>query len=436
MFVAVQPKPRRRWLSFSLRALLVLMTILCVFLGWIGPRWLEMTREEAAVKKILEQHGWAHYDYQEEALLSPTPPTPNGPYLLRYLFGDHIFSRVVSVGLRHQDEQDESTRPNPNQLVSVLPNLKHVRWMWFEHSYPLQEETLQCLLNYNQLETLTLDDSGISADQLARFAVIDSITHISLTGEDASDAHLAKLSQFPNLKSLSIDVDVMFNPNSPQHTPVGVRHLGKIATLESLTLRSLPRNSDEAIAALVELKHLKKLDTDEMCGFDSSLTERCLPYVFQIESLEELHMRFKKSNVRFEPEQYQGLDRLTGLKYLCLEGSNVHDEIMPVIGKLTNLETLNLNRSWVTSEGVAALTNLKKLKRLGLTDTRFDLEDLPLLDQLDSLEVLAIGLNRGFTDERLQDAGYIASQYAFDGWVSLDMTSEKYERVAQQKKSP
>lgn len=147
-------------------------------------------------------------------------------------------------------------------------------------------------------------------------------------------------------------------------------------------------------------------------------------------------MRFKKTNVRFEPAQYQGLDRLTGLKYLCLEGSNVHDEIMPVIGKLTNLETLNLNRSWVTSEGVAALTNLKKLKRLGLTDTRFDLEDLPLLDQLDSLEVLAIGLNRGFTDERLQNAGYVASQYAFGGWVSLDMTSEKYERVAHQKNLP
>lgn len=422
-------QPRRYWLSFSLRALLVLMTILCMFLGWIGPKWLEMKREEAAVKRILEQHGWAHYDYQEEAILSPTPPTPNGPYLFRYLFGDHIFSHVVSVGLRHQDERDESTRPDPNQLVSVLPNLKHVRWMWFEHSYPLQEETLQCLLNYDTLETLTLDNSGISADQLASFAVIDSITHIDLTGEDASDAHLAKLSQFPNLTSLSIDVDVMFNPNSPQHTPAGVRHLGKIATLESLTLRSLPRNSDEAMAALVQLKHLKKLDTDEMCGFDSSLTEQCLLSVLQIESLEELHMRFKNTKVRFHPEQYKGLERLTKLKVLCLEGANVHDEIMPVVGKLSSLETLNLNRSWITGEGVKFLTRLKNLKRLALTNTGFEIDDLSLLEQLDSLEILAIGLNHGFTDKRLQEAGYVASSYSFGGWVSLDLASEQYERV-------
>jgi hypothetical protein len=38
------PKPRRRWFRFSLRTMLVLVTLLCLYLGW-AMNWKRQRRE-------------------------------------------------------------------------------------------------------------------------------------------------------------------------------------------------------------------------------------------------------------------------------------------------------------------------------------------------------------------------------------------------------
>jgi len=62
------PKPNRRWLQFRLRSLLVLATVLCVPLGWLGHRMEQVRREQAPATrrlKILNEleslgsHPWA-----------------------------------------------------------------------------------------------------------------------------------------------------------------------------------------------------------------------------------------------------------------------------------------------------------------------------------------------------------------------------------------
>ncbi len=45
-------KPRRRWFRFSLRTLFVLMTLLCVWLGWN----VYQVRQREAVLQYLQQH--------------------------------------------------------------------------------------------------------------------------------------------------------------------------------------------------------------------------------------------------------------------------------------------------------------------------------------------------------------------------------------------
>ena len=55
------PKRRRRWLSFSLRTLLVVITIFCVALGY----WVHRAnRQKAVVKWVEDNGGYVHYEFE------------------------------------------------------------------------------------------------------------------------------------------------------------------------------------------------------------------------------------------------------------------------------------------------------------------------------------------------------------------------------------
>ncbi len=56
-------KPRRRWLRFSLRTLLIVVTVLAVPLGWVGWRRQQVRREQATITWVKEAGGYVVYEY-------------------------------------------------------------------------------------------------------------------------------------------------------------------------------------------------------------------------------------------------------------------------------------------------------------------------------------------------------------------------------------
>ena len=56
-----EPIKRRRWFRFSLRMLLVVVTVLCV---WLGFKVNAARRQKEAVEAILKAGGQVSYDYQ------------------------------------------------------------------------------------------------------------------------------------------------------------------------------------------------------------------------------------------------------------------------------------------------------------------------------------------------------------------------------------
>lgn len=107
-------EPRRRLFRFSLRTLLLFVTITSVGFGYLAVKVRQAERQRAAVGAIRKAGGLIYYDYQMvavgKAIGSPKPP---GPAWLRKCFGIDFLADVKHVHIV------SGLTSGPNQPVSV-----------------------------------------------------------------------------------------------------------------------------------------------------------------------------------------------------------------------------------------------------------------------------------------------------------------------------
>ncbi len=73
-----------RWRSFSLRAILLLVTLAACFLGEIGMRLHQARQQRVAVSEIVKTGGMFEYGYAYHEIGRPkSGAKPNGPQWLR-----------------------------------------------------------------------------------------------------------------------------------------------------------------------------------------------------------------------------------------------------------------------------------------------------------------------------------------------------------------
>ena len=110
-------KPKRRFLRFSLRTLLVVMLVVCVVLG----RKVEQVRKQREVVAWIEQMGGqVRYDYEIDDNRRRLPnPRPPGPIFLRKLLGDDFFSIVVRVDYIGPEFSDVTPLAGLTNLTSL-----------------------------------------------------------------------------------------------------------------------------------------------------------------------------------------------------------------------------------------------------------------------------------------------------------------------------
>ena len=96
--VEPKSKPRRRWFQFSLRTLLIVVTLAGCGFGWLGKNVWEARRQQADVAAIEKSGGHVIYDYQIDSQGKHAPnAVPPGPAWLHALLGDDCFRRVREV---------------------------------------------------------------------------------------------------------------------------------------------------------------------------------------------------------------------------------------------------------------------------------------------------------------------------------------------------
>jgi hypothetical protein len=111
-------KPKRHWLRFSVRTLLLAITLLCVWLGW----QVSIVNERKAVKQLLLEHDGA---YPPVHVLGPGDSEwPAVPSRVRGWLGDTTHFSVWAYDLT-DEEFERVGRAFPEADVDVYDSRSH-----------------------------------------------------------------------------------------------------------------------------------------------------------------------------------------------------------------------------------------------------------------------------------------------------------------------
>ena len=217
------PSPRkRRWFQFSLRTVLIVVTLLCIGPGgYVAHEQRKARKQKAAVEAIEKLGGYVHYDKE----------LPVRSAMLRQILGKHSYGKARLVGLRDIQVSDAD-------LVH-LAELKNLTDLW-------------------------LDDTHVTDAGLVHLDGLRTLRFLSLDNTQVTDAGMVHLAELKNLEFLLLDF--------AQVTDAGLVHLAELKNLTLLSLRDT-QVTDAGLVHLAGLKNLKKLSLFSTQVTDAGVAE-------------------------------------------------------------------------------------------------------------------------------------------------------------------
>lgn len=187
---AVTTSSNRRWFQFSLRTLLVAMTVLCLGPGgYVAYEQGKVRQQQGAVAAIENLGGYIFYD--EKA------PARSG--LTRIILGDDSFRNVNGVDFNPLKTENRQITDADLRHLKSFPRLNH---LVLKNCRQVTDAGLRELSGHASLQYLYLNDTPITDAGLVHLAGLDNLEELSLTHTQVTGPGLAQLSSLTNLHFL------------------------------------------------------------------------------------------------------------------------------------------------------------------------------------------------------------------------------------------
>jgi hypothetical protein len=200
------PKPKRRFLRFSLRTLLLFVVVLSVPLGWFAWR-LEKSRRQWEVVMEVQRLG-AQADYG--GILGRTRAAT-------------VLSDVECVGVGGDQFGDDKM----SRLLTLLQRLPHLEVLHVTHS-PVTDRALTDLSGLRSLRSLNFAGTQITDTGLAQVSELTTLDRLNISATRITDVGLERLHGLTNLELLFLF--------ETQVTDEGLQHLDGLTKLKKLDL--------------------------------------------------------------------------------------------------------------------------------------------------------------------------------------------------------
>jgi hypothetical protein len=246
------------WLRFSLRTLLMVVTILGI---WLGLRVNASRRQSQAVAELLNMGCDVKYDFEAtsngESIVGAVSPVPK--WIISRT-GPDLFHDISYVNLQYGDSDGRPVASRCTDLayaldqVSLLPRPRH----------------------------LVLTDQG-DDEALALVGKLTSLELLAIWGNDTiTDAGIQKLTSLHRLRELRIPggIDLKLTDES-------LSALGTMGRLEVINIDG-DRFSDEGLAHLRSLHRLRELRISSFPHAD--FTDEGLKHLESLVNLQELDL--------------------------------------------------------------------------------------------------------------------------------------------------
>jgi hypothetical protein len=266
--------PRPRWrLRLTVKALLALVLVIGVLLGWLVHR-AKVQRD--AVSAIRAAGGHVTYDFEKAQWSGKSGGISPGPEWLVDILGVDFLANVIQVSFReaqsdevlaqvgrlHKLERlDAQTTHITDVGLAHLAGLSELRSLSCMGSPGLTDAGLAALAGMRQLESLWIDDtSGVQGPGLSHLAELDRLTELVIHTE--TNAGLPYLARHVRLRKLFLDTEEVSDETLAQ--------LAKLTWLEELALIG-ESGSDAGTAQLGSLSKLKTLQVSGPWFTDAGL---------------------------------------------------------------------------------------------------------------------------------------------------------------------
>lgn len=354
---------RRRFRPrFSLRALLLFMTLSSV---WLGLSLASARRQERAVKAIEAAGGsvsYAHdFDFATGRWIEGAPP---GPVWLRSLLGRHYFDTVIDVSFhQHAMKQADKRLADAAPYLAHLPRLRKLLLWGLE----LEDDEFAAVVNSANPEELSCVMMTVSDGAAAQLTSAARLRELGLNDVIISAHGASKFKNLPNLERFSLCCRHMERSPSGEiiwgSEKYGLRDDALHAFLEFPRLRHLSLSwtqiTDDGVAILSRLEQLESLAISSPHISDAAMDD-----VVKFKNIEWLSL----GGTQIGDASVSRLRELGKLKGLRLSAA-VTNQGLPLVAQLERLETLSLGGKRVDDSGLLHLAGMKNLRKLDLQTT-------------------------------------------------------------------
>jgi len=198
---------RQRWMRFSLRSLLLLVTVVCVLLG-MHMQHVRTQRDVVAKLKALDVAFFSGvYGYDQS--FATWPLMQNEPWWKVWLvehFGIDHFSSIVIARLS-PDDIDNGVPGHLERIVDQLKRLPRLHTLYVRESYPIRfsPNVFRQIARLKQIESLDIRYGSVTGEWMEPLVVMPRLRslHFSETGELQDSAYKA-MAAIKSLRSVAV----------------------------------------------------------------------------------------------------------------------------------------------------------------------------------------------------------------------------------------